>query len=220
MAELGIQPTLDEAPVAGDGHPGARYRLLTRPVVLVGFMGVGKSSVARELAALLGRPLVDTDAMVEQAAGCTIGELFAQGEEVFRAREREAVAAALAGPPSVIALGGGAFSQPGAAEVLLARALVVNLYMPWRVLREMVPDLAVKRPLLRDRPIWEVQDLFLARTASYRRAHLRVVLPRRDSAGAAHALAGMLTGGCVPQAAVPPEPAEPAEPAEPGGEPA
>jgi shikimate kinase len=156
-----------------------------RSVALVGFMGVGKTSVGRELARLLGAPFADTDAMVQQQAGLSIPELFAQGEATFRALERAALLTALDPPGQVVALGGGAFTQPGCPEMLLPRALVVHLYTPWREMVELLPTLAVDRPLIRDRPMHEIQQLFLSRASAYRRAHLRICLPRRSARWAA-----------------------------------
>jgi len=92
----------------------------------------------------------------------------------------------------VIALGGGAFAQPRCAELVLDRAVVVQLYTPWSVMLHLLGDLAADRPLLRDREAWQVQDLFLARSAAYRRAHLRVNLPRQGAAQAAESVAAML----------------------------
>src|SRR6266542_6482326 len=105
--------------------------------------------------------------MVEQRSGKSIPQLFEEGEDVFRKLEREAVERALAMPACVIALGGGAFSQPGAAELLLEKALVVHLYTPWSVISRCLADLARGRPLVRVRAAWQVHDLFLARAASY-----------------------------------------------------
>jgi shikimate kinase len=170
----------------------AQRRLARRSVALVGFMGVGKTSVGRELARLIGRPFADTDDVVQERAGATIPELFARGEAVFREMERTAMLDALALPGSVIALGGGAFAQPGCAELLLPRALVVHLYTPWRTMVDLLPELAADRPLIRGRPPWQVQQLFVDRAASYRRAHLRVCLPRRGAAQAAATIADVL----------------------------
>jgi shikimate kinase len=170
---------------ARENHGAAQRRLSERPVALIGFMGVGKTSVGRELAALLDRPFADTDTMVQQRAGASIPELFARGETVFRTLERAAMLEALEPPGRVVALGGGAFTQPGCPELLLPRALVVHLYTPWRVMRELLPRLAADRPLLRDRPAHEIQQLFLSRAAAYRRAHVRICLPRRSPRRAA-----------------------------------
>jgi shikimate kinase len=178
--------------IAASGHALAQSRFVARSVVLVGFMGVGKTSVGTELARLLERSFVDTDPMVEQRSGRSIPELFAEGESVFRTVEREAVRTALQLPPCVIALGGGAFSQPGAAELIRAQALVVHLYTPWGVLRHRLAELAVDRPMVRDRQPWQVQDLFLQRMDSYRKAHVRVSLPRHSVSEAAVILAAVL----------------------------
>jgi shikimate kinase len=172
--------------VAADHHTAARGRFHARSVALVGFMGVGKTSVGRELAGLLDRPFVDTDSIVQERSGRSIPELFAEGEPVFRRWERAAVREALAMPACVIALGGGAFSQPGAAELLLGEALVVHLYIRWPVLLRLLDELALDRPLVRGRAPWQVHDLFLARAASYRRAHVRIC-PTRDGAAEAAA---------------------------------
>ncbi len=95
-------------------------------------------------------------------------------------------------PACVIALGGGAFSQPGATELLLAKALVVHLYTPWPVISNRLAELAQDRPLVRGRAVWQVQDLFLVRAASYRRAHVRICLPRHSVFEAAATLAAVL----------------------------
>jgi 3-dehydroquinate synthase len=94
---------------------------------LVGMMGAGKSAVGERLAARLGLPFADSDADVERAAGATVAELFAQhGEAAFRLRERAAIEA-LAGRPGVVALGGGAVAEPGAAARLAQTGTLVWL---------------------------------------------------------------------------------------------
>jgi shikimate kinase / 3-dehydroquinate synthase len=81
-------------------------------IVLVGFMGAGKSTVGRLLAEEMDLPFVDTDALVEERAGAPIAEVFeASGEAAFRSMERSAVADVLRGPDAVVALGGGALGD-------------------------------------------------------------------------------------------------------------
>ncbi|MGB5197843.1 MAG: shikimate kinase, partial [Candidatus Deferrimicrobium sp.] len=83
-----------------------------RGVVLVGFMGSGKSSVGRELSRRFGAPFVDVDERIESAAGSTIRDLFArEGDPAFREREKAALRDALSVKGCVIATGGGAFSD-------------------------------------------------------------------------------------------------------------
>jgi shikimate kinase len=96
-------------------------------VWLVGMMGAGKSTVGRVLAERLHTPYVDIDAEVEREAGCTVAEIFErEGESGFRARERAAIDA-WAGAVAVVALGGGAIAQPGAAPHLAASGTIVYL---------------------------------------------------------------------------------------------
>jgi 3-dehydroquinate synthase len=94
---------------------------------LVGLMGAGKSAVGRRLAERLGLPFADSDADVERAAGASITELFArEGEAGFRIRERAAIDA-VAGRAAVVALGGGAIAEPGAAARLAGTGTVIWL---------------------------------------------------------------------------------------------
>lgn len=86
---------------------------LRRTVAIVGLMGSGKSAIGRRLAGRLGVPFADSDLLVEEAAGMPVPRIFElRGEAVFRELEREAVAAVLQAPPSILATGGGAFLCP------------------------------------------------------------------------------------------------------------
>ena len=100
--------TEDVTAVLRQGHLPAH--LHGRSLVLVGLMGAGKTSIGRRLALRLGVPFRDADAEIEQAAGCTVSELFARyGEPAFRDGERRVIGRLLSGPPIVLATGGGAF---------------------------------------------------------------------------------------------------------------
>jgi shikimate kinase/3-dehydroquinate synthase len=102
---------------------------LERHVALVGFMGAGKSTVAAQLAELLGRPLVDLDAELERELATPIPQVFAErGEAAFREAEEELAVEALADPvPAVLALGGGAPTSQRVREALRDRAVTVLL---------------------------------------------------------------------------------------------
>jgi len=83
---------------------------IDKPIVLVGLMGVGKTTVGRRLAKRLGVPFVDADAEIEKAAGCRIPDIFeCFGETAFRDGERRVICRLLENPPHVLATGGGAF---------------------------------------------------------------------------------------------------------------
>src|SRR5262245_36179046 len=111
-------------------------------------MGAGKTTLGRELARLTHRPFVDTDEEIEKRFG-PIGELFERGEPEFRRIEEQLVAEALAGPTSVIALGGGAVLSEATRKRLRRTAFVawvpVDVDTAWSRVRDS------GRPLARDR---------------------------------------------------------------------
>lgn len=124
--------------------------LAERPIVLVGLMGVGKSTVGRRLAKRLGLPFVDSDSAIEDAAGgATAAEVFDLfGEADFRDGERRLVARLVEGERRVIATGGGAFVDPSTRALLKERAVTVWLDAPVEVLAERTGRRDT-RPLLR-----------------------------------------------------------------------
>lgn len=122
--------------------------LAGRSIVLVGLMGAGKTSIGRRLAARLGMPFRDADDEIEQAAGCTIPEIFARfGEPYFRDGERRVIRRLLQGPPAVIAFGGGAFMDPETRA--LTREAAVSIWLRCS-LRTLVRRVSARdnRPLL------------------------------------------------------------------------
>ncbi len=101
---------------------------LGRPVVLVGLMGAGKTSVGMRLAHLLGTRFFDSDDEIERAANLTVPEIFERyGEAHFRSGERRVLARLLSGAPAVIATGGGAFMDSETRALVGARAVSVWL---------------------------------------------------------------------------------------------
>ncbi len=94
-------------------------------IVLIGFMGAGKTTVGRLLSGRLGLPFIDADTAIEERAGCPVPQIFADhGEPAFRVIEHETIAALLGGPPAVLALGGGAVEHPGTRALLLTEDVV------------------------------------------------------------------------------------------------
>lgn len=101
---------------------------LDKIIVLVGLMGAGKSCVGRRVAQRLGVPFVDADAEVEEAAGCSITDIFEKyGEKAFRDGERRVIARLLDGPTSVIATGGGAFIDEQTRKMIRDKGVSVWL---------------------------------------------------------------------------------------------
>ncbi|MER7201813.1 shikimate kinase [Streptomyces sp. CB01635] len=147
-------------------------------VVLVGPMGVGKSTVGELLAEWLGCPYRDTDADIVAAQGRTVADIFVdEGEPHFRALERQAVREAVAGHTGVLALGGGAILDES-TRALLAPLPVVYLSMD---VEEAVKrtGLNTARPLLAVNPRRQWRELMEARRHLYTEV-ARVVVPTDD----------------------------------------
>jgi len=103
---------------------------LDRPIVMVGLMGAGKTSVGRALARRMGIPFVDSDKEIEAAAGCSVVDIFSMyGETEFRRVEQRIISRLLDASPSVkvISTGEGAFITPAVREMVLKRALTIWL---------------------------------------------------------------------------------------------
>ena len=129
-----------------------------RPIVLVGLMGVGKSTVGRRLAQRLRLPFVDADEEIEAAARMPITEIFERfGEPYFRDGERRVLARLIDGQPKVIATGGGAFINEATRALILRDTTAIWLDANPAVLAERVKRRDT-RPLLRNRDPQEVLD--------------------------------------------------------------
>jgi shikimate kinase len=119
-----------------------------RAIVLMGFMGTGKSEVGRRLARRLGRAFVDTDALVAERAGKPVPAIFADdGEAAFRVLEREAIAGLGERPGAVIAVGGGAVLAAENVRRLREIGVLVHLTARPETVLERVGDVA-DRPVL------------------------------------------------------------------------
>ncbi|HEY8434032.1 MAG TPA: shikimate kinase [Sphingomicrobium sp.] len=149
---------------------------LDRPIVLVGLMGVGKSTVGRRLARRLRLPFVDSDAAIEDAAGLSPAEVFERyGEQDFRDGERRLVARLVdQGDLQVIATGGGAFVDPRTRELLNARAVTVWLDAPVDILTERTSRRDTRAQLRDGNPKETLERLANERRAAYEQAHIHV----------------------------------------------
>jgi shikimate kinase len=172
----------DHAPV---DYAGLAARI-TRPVVLVGLMGVGKSTVGRKLAAQLGRDFIDADDAIVEAAQMSIAEIFAQfGEPYFRDGERRVIARLIDEGHGVIATGGGAFVDPATRALILERGIAVWIDADIDTLVERTARRNT-RPLLRNGNPREILTRLAAERAPfYAEAPIRVTSengPHADTA--------------------------------------
>jgi shikimate kinase len=162
-------------------------------IVLVGFMGSGKSTVGRALARRLHWGFVDMDERVEERAGQSVQALFReQGEAAFRALELQVAREVMVTPRRVIAAGGGAFAQADTREVLRRGALTVYLESDFETLAARVPADG-SRPLAADRDI--MRRLLTERVPSYRSADLTM-----DANDAPERVAGRIAEAAFPKA--------------------
>jgi len=177
------------SPPATTGQAPARRP--NRPIVLIGMMGVGKSTVGRRLAARLGLDFIDADTEIETAAGMSISDMFERfGEAHFRDGERRVIARLMDGTPKVIATGGGAFMQDDTRALILDHGIAIWLDADIDILVERVKRRG-GRPLLHGRDPRDVLvELAAIRNPVYALAPLHV---RSVAAPHENAVARILT---------------------------
>ncbi len=151
-------------------------QLKGRPIVLVGMMGAGKTSVGRRLAAQLGRTFVDSDFEIEAAAGMNIEDFFAiHGEKEFRIGETKVIERLLKQSDIVLATGGGAFINPATRAVIAERAVSVWIKAEFELLFSRVSRRS-NRPLLKTaNPRQTLKKLIEERYPIYAGADLTVI---------------------------------------------
>ena len=141
-------------------------------VYLVGFMGAGKTTVARALAKRLDWEAVDIDELIESRERMTVADVFAtRGEGYFRAAERAVLFEQLGPRHKVVATGGGTFADPINRAAIKQDGVSVWLDVPMERLIDRIPADG-RRPLAADRPTFE--RLYHLRRAAYEQAHVRL----------------------------------------------
>ena len=161
--------------VASD--PSLKQRLAGRSLYLVGMMGSGKTSTGRPLAERLGYGFVDADAVIEQAAGCSIPEIFERdGEAGFRSLESQVLSAISQRHSLVVATGGGVVTQPENWGLLHSGIVIWLDVVPDQLLHRLNADSTV-RPLLQTAdPEAALNALLNERRPLYCEADLTVVI--------------------------------------------
>jgi shikimate kinase len=156
-------------------YEAARAATVTHPIVLVGLMGAGKTSIGRRLAERLDLPFVDADVEIEKAAGKSIPDIFAEhGEAHFRDGERRVIARLLENGKQILATGGGAFMNEETRKAIKAHSVSIWLKADLDVLLKRVAKRG-GRPLLENRDPAEVlQNLINLRYPVYAEADITV----------------------------------------------
>ena len=163
--------------VMADSTPTLKQRLAGRSLYLVGMMGSGKTSTGRPLAERLGYGFVDADAVIEQAAGCSIPDIFDRdGEAGFRSLESQVLSAISQRHSLVVATGGGVVTQPENWGMLHSGIVIWLDVMPDQLLQRLNADSTV-RPLLQTAdPEAALNALLNKRRPLYAEADLTVVI--------------------------------------------
>lgn len=159
-------------------------------VYLVGFMGAGKSTIARALARRLGWQAMDIDDLIEKREHAPVATIFQRhGEAYFRAAERAVLTDQIPTRHVVVATGGGTFVDPHNRALIAGDGLSVWLDVPLQRLIARVPNDG-RRPLAADRS--EFERLFLLRKAAYQEASYRVDASRASIHGIVDEIAHVL----------------------------
>ena len=163
--------------VMADSTPTLKQRLAGRSLYLVGMMGSGKTSTGRPLAERLGYGFVDADAVIEQAAGCSIPDIFDRdGEAGFRSLESQVLSAISQRHSLVVATGGGVVTQPENWGLLHSGIVIWLDVVPEQLLQRLNADSTV-RPLLQTAdPEAALNALLNERRPLYAEADLTVVI--------------------------------------------
>jgi len=156
--------------------PAILARLGDRSIVLIGMMGVGKSSIGRRLGARLGVPFVDADTEIERAAGMSIADIFARhGEAAFRSGEARVIARLLNGGPQVLATGGGAVMNEVTRALIKERGVSIWLSAELDLLLRRISKRKAERPMLQTNdPAATLRDLLTTRQPIYAQADITV----------------------------------------------
>ncbi|MBF0532338.1 MAG: shikimate kinase [Candidatus Omnitrophica bacterium] len=154
---------------------------MTKNIVLVGFMGAGKSSVARQLAGILKRELVSTDDLIEAREGKKIADIFAQrGEPYFRLVESQVVREISGCPGRIIDCGGGVVLDPENVAALKGKGTLIYLKASAEFIYECVKG-QTHRPLLRVAdPLAAIRELLKKRQPFYEKADIILDTDRRS----------------------------------------
>lgn len=152
-------------------HKNAQHQ----SIVLIGFMGVGKTTTGRVLADKLNYEVIDMDEEIEKKFNLPTTEIFSQlGQEIFRETEKALSLKWAKADQKVLSLGGGAFLQQEIRDACLKHGIVIYLEMNWEYWKMRLKHLTPTRPLLQGKDLEDIERLYHERIKFYQDHHLKV----------------------------------------------
>lgn len=160
--------------------------LREKSIVFVGFMGVGKTTIGKLVAKKLDRDFIDIDEEIEKEFKMPATKIFETfGEKTFREREKNLIVDLSKQPLNVISVGGGAFMQEDIRNACLANCLVFYLDLSWDSWKERISLIIDSRPVLQNKSLDQIEELFYSRQSAYSLHHLTVKLDNLNEEEAA-----------------------------------
>jgi len=178
-----VKPVIESTTLQTDLEKQLRGILSLRenssPVFLTGFMGVGKSTIGKELSKMTGRTFLDTDHLIEEEEGQSVHQIFQQkGEQEFRKLEKNAILKSAQSKNTIVSLGGGAIMDPDNLNHILTSGKLVLLSLDEETLVKRLSHTKNIRPLFAGMNSQEIKNkihsLLSARASGYARAHFEI----------------------------------------------
>lgn len=148
-----------------------------KSIVLIGFMGVGKTTLGEELAKKLDWPFLDIDEEIEKIYEMKTVDIFkVHGEKAFRKTEKDLIIEACKQDGKIISVGGGAFMNDETRHACMTYANVFYLNLSWDQWKDRIHLLIDTRPILQNKTLDEIKDLFIERQEIYKEHHANITL--------------------------------------------
>lgn len=165
-------------------------------IVLIGFMGAGKTTVGKIVAGKLSRDFVDIDEEIEREFQIPTTEIFKQyGETFFRKKEKEVIEKYCRQKQKIISAGGGAFLQEEVRDICLNECTVFFLDLSWDSWKDRISLLIDSRPVLQGKSMDEIKALFYNRQSSYEKSHYKVLTDNLNPEETADSIIHLLQEG-------------------------
>ncbi|GAA4720240.1 shikimate kinase [Brevibacillus fulvus] len=158
-----------------------------RNIVFIGFMGAGKTTIGKLVAKKLYRDFIDIDQELEKRHNRPVPQIFQElGEPVFRQMERDLIVSLCTNTRlKIISLGGGAYLNEDVRKVCLSHCIVYFIDLSWESWKERIPLIIDSRPILQNKTLDQIEELFLSRKSAYAIHHSKISTNQIDAETAA-----------------------------------